>query len=105
MSNKVEEIKFRCTPFEKSIIRQKARQTGRSVSEYCRTQSVKGKIISKPKFTEEEKEFFRTLKKHNTYFARITNLIKQKDPTLTIAVYAHLKNMKQLYTKFFPNDS
>jgi len=102
VSNKDEEIKFRCTPFEKSIIKQKAFQTGRTVSGYCRTQSVKGKIISKPKFTEEEKDFFRTLKTHNTNFARIANLIKQKYPKFTIAIFAHLENMKKLYTKFFP---
>jgi hypothetical protein len=101
MSNKDEEIKFRCTPFEKSIIKQKAFQTGRTVSEYCRTQSVKGKIISKPKFTEEEKEFFRTLKTHNTNFTLIANLIRQKDPKFTIAIFLHLENMKKLYTKFF----
>jgi len=102
MSNKDEEIKFRCTPFEKSIIRQKAWQTGRTVSEYCRTQSVRGKIISKPKFTEEEKEFFRTLKIHNTSFTRIASIIKNKDRGLTVAVYNHLENMKRLYAKFFP---
>lgn len=102
MSNKVEEIKFRCTSFEKSIIKQKAHQTGRTISEYCRTQSVKGKIISKPKLTEDEKDFFRTLKTHNTNFTRIANLIKQKEPTLTIDIYDHLKKMKQLYSKFFP---
>ena len=102
MSNKDEEIKFRCTPFEKSIIRQKAGLTGWTVSEYCRTQSVKGKIVSKPQFTKEEKEFFRTLKTHNVNFVRIANLIKQKDPTLTIEIYHHLENMKKLYTKFFP---
>jgi hypothetical protein len=76
MTNKVEEIKFRCTAFEKSVIRQKAFQTGKTVSEYCRIQAINGKIVSKPKLSEEEKEFFRTLKIHNTNFARIANLFK-----------------------------
>jgi hypothetical protein len=102
MTNKVEEIKFRCTAFEKSIIRQKAFQTGRTVSEYCRAQSVSGKIISKPKFSDEEKEFFRTLKSHNTNFTRIANLIKNRDENLTAAINEHLSKMKQLYSKFYP---
>lgn len=56
MTNKVKEIKFHCTAFEKSVIRQKVFQTGRTVSEYCRTQSVSDKIISKPKFSDEAKK-------------------------------------------------
>jgi uncharacterized membrane protein YcgQ (UPF0703/DUF1980 family) len=102
MTNKIEEIKFRCTAFEKSIIKQKAFQTGRTVSEYCRTQSVSGKIISKPKFSDEEKEFFRTLKTHNTNFTRIANFIKNRDCNLTVAISEYLNRMKQLYSKFYP---
>ena len=102
MSNKIEEIKFRCSPFEKSIIKQKAHQTGRNISEYFRTQSVNGKIVSKPKFSEEEKEFFKTLKSHNTNFTRIANLIKNRDTNLLAEIYEHLNNMKKLYIKFFP---
>jgi hypothetical protein len=102
MTNKVEEIKFRCTVFEKAIIKQKAFQTRRTVSEYCRAQSVSGKIISRPKFSDEEKEFFRTLKNHNTNFTRIANLIKNRDTSLATAINGNLSNMKQLYSKFYP---
>ena len=92
MSNKVEEIKFRCSPFEKSIIKQKAQKTGRTVSEYCRTQSVTGKIVSKPNLSEEEKEFFKSLKSHNSNFTRIANLIKNRDENLLSEIYSHLNN-------------
>ena len=102
MSNKVEEIKFRCSPFEKSIIKQKAHQTGRTVSEYCRAQSVNGKIVSKPNLTEEEKEFFRILKNHTGSFSSIANFIKTRNPNLHAEIYSHLNNMKKLYSKFFP---
>jgi hypothetical protein len=102
MTNKNEEIKFRCTAFEKSIIKQKAFQTGKTVSEYCRIQSINGKIVSKPKLTDEEKAFFRSLQVHNTNFARIANFIKNKAPELVVEIMEHLKKMKQLYSKFFP---
>lgn len=102
MTNKSEEIKFRCTAFEKSIIKQKAFQTGKTVSEYCRIQSINGKIISKPKLSEEEKAFFRSLQVHNTNFARIANFIKNKAPELIPEIRLHLENMKKLYHKFFP---
>jgi predicted house-cleaning NTP pyrophosphatase (Maf/HAM1 superfamily) len=102
MTNKSEEIKFRCTAFEKSVIRQKAFQTGKTVSEYCRIQSINGKIVSKPKLSDEEKEFFRTLKAHNTNFARIANLIKNHDQRFYGEIQEHLKNMKKLYSKFYP---
>ncbi|GAB6394505.1 MAG: hypothetical protein MdMp024_0844 [Bacteroidales bacterium] len=102
MTNKSEEIKFRCTVFEKSVIRQKAFQTGKTVSEYCRTQSVNGKIVSQPKLSDEEKEFFITLKSHNINFARIANLIKNHDQSFYGEIQEHLKNMKKLYSKFYP---
>jgi hypothetical protein len=102
MSNKNEEIKFRCTPFEKTIIKQKALQTGKNISEYCRIQSINGKIVSKPKLTEDEKVFFRSLQTHNTNFARIANYIKNKAPELVPAIALHLEEMKKLYHKFFP---
>jgi hypothetical protein len=102
MSNKNEEIKFRCTPFEKSIIKQKAFQTGKTVSEYCRIQSIRGKVVSKPKLTEEEKSFFRSLQTHNGNFTKIGNYIKNKAPELIPEIALHLENMKKLYTKFSP---
>ncbi|GHT14294.1 hypothetical protein FACS189426_20410 [Bacteroidia bacterium] len=102
MSNKDEEIKFRCTSFEKSIIKQKAFQTGKTVSEYCRIQSIRGKVVSKPKLTEEEKLFFRLLQTHNSNFTKIGNYIKNKAPELIPEIILHLENMKKLYTKFFP---
>ena len=104
-ANKDHIIKFRCTAFERSLIKQKAYQVGVKISEYCRSQVLKGKIISRPKLTEEEKIFFRSLKEHNTNFVRISNFFKNKDPQFYIAVFEHLMKIKSLYSRFFPDDS
>lgn len=104
-ANKNHIIKFRCTAFERSLIKLKAYQVDVKISEYCRLQALKGKIVSRQKLTEEEKDFFRTLKEHNTNFVRISNLFKNKDPQLYLAIFEHLMKMKSLYSRFFPDDS
>ncbi|NDV67896.1 hypothetical protein [Dysgonomonas sp. 25] len=101
--NKDKVIKFRCTPFEQVLIKHKARHAGVKVSEYCRNQVIKGKVISRPRLSDEEKEFFRALVSHNMNFSRIANLIRSKSPELWMVIVEHVKAMKVLYNKFFPS--
>ncbi len=94
-------IKFRCSSAEKQIISALARKAGRKVSEYCREQALHGKILANPKLTPEEQKFFRALTLHNASFARIANLIKNRDPQLHHAIEEHLAVSKGLVSYFF----
>ena len=54
-----------------------------------------------PKLTPEEQKFFRALTLHNASFARIANLIKNRDPQLHHAIEEHLAVSKGLVSYFF----
>lgn len=94
-------VKFRCSSAEKQIISALARKAGRKVSEYCREQALHGKILANPKLTPEEQKFFRALTLHNANFARIANLVKNRDPQLHHAIEEHLAVSKGLVSYFF----
>ena len=94
-------LKFRCTDSEKKIIRRQAAASGKTLSEYCRGQALHGKVYATRRLTSEERQYFITLKGHNLGFARISNLVKNRDPELHRAVWAFLTESKTLYNRFF----
>lgn len=94
-------LKFRCTEGEKKIIRQQAAASGKNLSEYCRGQALYGKIYAARRLTPEERQYFITLKDQNLGFARISNLIRNRDPALYRAIGEFLAQAKTLYTRFF----
>ena len=101
MHNKTTEIKFRCTPIEKIIIQEKAKASGKALSEYCRQQAIRGEVKATPQLTEMQQGFFRTLKQHNMNFALLSNYIKHRDTQLYNAIWEHLTLSKDLYKYFF----
>ena len=94
-------LKFRCTEGEKKIIRRQAAASGKNLSEYCRGQALYGKIYAARRLTPEERQYFITLKDQNLGIARISNLIRNRDPALYRAIGEFLAQAKTLYTRFF----
>jgi len=94
-------IKFRCSQSEKERIEGMSREAGTTVSEYCRQQSLAGRILANRRLSPDEITYFRTLKEHNRGFALLTNLIRKRQPTLTRAIEEYLENSRELYNRFF----
>lgn len=85
-TNRTVVIKFRCSASEKTVIRNKARNSGKNLSEYCRGQALHGKIYANRPLTPSEQEYFAALKDHNLGLARIGNYMKYRNPELCQAI-------------------
>jgi arsenate reductase-like glutaredoxin family protein len=94
-------IKFRVSEPEKERIEGMAKRSGTTVSEYCRQQSLTGRILAAPKLSSEEISYFRALKEHNNGLARLANIIRNKLPGLANAIAEYLEQSKELYSRFF----
>lgn len=94
-------IKFRCTESEKERIGGMAHRSGTTLSEYCRQQSLNGRILANQKLTPTEIAYFRELKEHNNALARLSNYIRNKDPKLYHAIVEFLQRSRELYNRFF----
>lgn len=94
-------VRFRASAPEKERIEGMARRAGMILSEYCRQMCLTGRILATPKLTPEEISYFKALKEHNSGFARLSNLIRNKQPGLYSAIAEHLENSRELYNRFF----
>ncbi|MEC3908744.1 mobilization protein MbpA [Tamlana sp. 2201CG12-4] len=86
-------VKFRCTAFEKKLLKIKADRSGLSLSEYIR-RSVLGKEIVE-RMTDEHIEIYKMLIKYHNNFKSIGNMYRKRNPKLTETVYqlaAEIKN-------------
>lgn len=97
---KNQKIEFRCTLFEKKLLKVKAKKAGLSLSEFCR-KSANDKIIIE-RLTEEQIAIYKMLITHHNNFKSIGNLIKNKHPDLYQKVFQtadeikkHLQNFKK----------
>lgn len=96
---KTETIKFRVSSFDKKMLQIKAKENGISVSELLVRSALQRKIV--PSMTNEEIEQYKELKKYQTNFARLSNMIKYNDPALyfeikklILELSTHLKFIK-----------
>ncbi|WP_232228851.1 mobilization protein MbpA [Salegentibacter sp. T436] len=92
-------IKFRCSIYEKKMLRVKAKQSGLTLSEFCRKAIYKKGI--KERLSDDHIEIYKTLHKFHNNFKSIGNMYRKKDPKLTREVYdlanlikAHLEKLK-----------
>ncbi len=97
---KSEYIKFRCSIYEKKMLRIRAKQSGLTLSEFCR-RSIYEKEI-KERLSDDQIEIYKTLLKFHNNFKAIGNMFRKRDPNLTKVVYNladeiknHLKNLNQ----------
>lgn len=94
-------IKFRCSGSEKEKIGGMAQRAGTTTSEYCRQQSLSGRILANKELSLDEISYFKALKEHNNGFARLANLIRNRDSHLHSAITEYLEQSRELYNRFF----
>lgn len=94
-------IKFRCTIYEKKVLKKRAQRAGISLSEYCRSAAFGNSIIER--LTEEQLSHYRMLVKYKSNFTRIGNMFKKRNPKLASEVEQlaseirrHLYNFKRI---------
>ena len=97
---KREFIQFRCSIYEKKMLRLKAKRAGLSLSEYCRASALGHNIIER--LTPEQMEHYGMLVRYANNFKRITNMFRKRNPKLAMEVQhlaheirEHLKNFKR----------
>jgi hypothetical protein len=94
-------IKFRCSQSEKERIEEMAREAGTTTSEYCRQQSLTGRILANRELSPVEISYFRELKEHNNGLSRLGNIILNRHPGLAEAIADYLERSRELYNRFF----
>jgi hypothetical protein len=78
-----------------------SREAETTVSEYCRQQSLTGRILANKTLSPDEIAYFRALKEHNNGLARMGNMIRHRDPDLFQAIAEFLNQSRELYNRFF----
>lgn len=96
--NKEQIIKFRCTSEEKKAIEKKAKESGRSISSFCRAAALRQKIDAR--MSEEEFSAYSNLAHFHTNFTRISNFIRNKDIRLYSTIYNTTKELEKHLKKF-----
>lgn len=77
---KGEFVQFRCSLYEKKLLRVKADRSGLSISEYCRRAAFDDRIIER--LTKEQVELYKMLTKYELNFKRIGNMYRKRNPKL-----------------------
>ena len=93
-------VKFRCSVYEKKLLKVKATRSGLTLSEYIRRSLFEKEITER--FTEEHIELYKMLIKYHNNFKSIGNMYTKRNPKLTQEVYdlaneikAHLKKFQE----------
>jgi len=93
-------VKFRCSIYEKKLLKVKAKRSGLTLSEYIRRSLFEKEITER--FTEEHIELYKMLIKYHNNFKSIGNMYRKRNPKLTQEVYdlaneikAHLKRFQE----------
>ena len=91
-------VKFRCSLYEKKLLKVKATRSGLTLSEYIR-RSVFEKEITE-RFTEEHIGLYKMLIKYHNNFKSIGNMYKKRNPKLTETIYELANEIKSHLKKF-----
>lgn len=93
-------VKFRCSVYEKKLLKIKATSCGLTLSEFMRRSLFEKEITER--FTEEHIKLYKMLIKYHNNFKSIGNMYKKRNPKLTETVYdlaneikAHLKKFQE----------
>ncbi|WP_317197128.1 mobilization protein MbpA [Maribacter dokdonensis] len=94
-------IKFRCSIYEKKLLKKRAERAGISLSEYCRSSAFGNSVIER--FTDEQLTYYKMLLKYKSNFTRIGNMFRKHNPKLASEVEqlaeeirTHLYNFKRI---------
>ncbi len=93
-------VKFRCSVYEKKLLKVKSSRSGLSLSEYIR-RSLFGQEITE-RFSDEHIEIYKMLIKYHNNFKSIGNMYKKRNPKLTQEVYDLANEIKAHLKKFQP---
>ena len=91
-------VKFRCSVYEKKLLKIKAKRSGLTLSEYVRRSLFEKEITER--FTEEHIELYKMLIKYHNNFKSIGNMYKKRNPKLTETVYGLANEIKGHLKKF-----
>lgn len=94
-------IKFRCSIYEKKLLKKRAERAGISLSEYCRSSAFGNSVIER--LTEEQLTHYKLLVKYKNNFTSIRNMFKKHNPKLageveklSEEIRTHLYNFKNI---------
>lgn len=97
---KIDLVKFRCSVYEKKLLKIKATSCGLTLSEYMRRSLFEKEIAER--FTEEHITIYKMLIKYHNNFKSIGNMYRKRNLKLTKEVYelaneikAHLKKSQK----------
>ena len=91
-------VKFRCSVYEKKLLKVKAIRSGLTLSEYIRRTVFEQTITER--FSEEHIELYKMLIKYHNNFKSIGNMYKKRNPNLTETVYELANEIKTHLKKF-----
>ncbi|SDB58926.1 hypothetical protein SAMN03097699_2365 [Flavobacteriaceae bacterium MAR_2010_188] len=91
-------IKFRCSIYEKKLLKKRAQRAGLSLSEYCRSSAFGNDIIER--LTEDQLECYHTLVKYKNNFSSISNMFKKRNPELANDVSQLAEEIRQHLNNF-----
>jgi hypothetical protein len=93
-------VRFRCSTYERNLLRVKARRSGLSLSEYCRRAAFEDRIIER--LAVEQITMYKMLTEYRNNFIRIGNMFKKNNPQLAKEVRqladelrGHMQNFKK----------
>ena len=92
------ETRFRCSIYERKLLKLRAKKAGLSLSEFC-FRAVFNKQIT-ARLTEEEIEAYKALSNYSRNFTLIGNMFKKRNPQLSEEVYALSKELKEHLNNF-----
>ncbi len=95
---KSELVKFRCSIYEKKLLKVKAARSGLTLSEYFRRMAFEHNIAER--FTEEHIELYKMFIKYHNNFKSIGNMFKKRNLKLTETVYELANEIKAHLKKF-----
>ncbi|MEN3323706.1 mobilization protein MbpA [Mariniflexile soesokkakense] len=93
-------VKFRCSVYEKKLLKVKSKRSGLTLSEYIRRSLFEQEITER--FTEEHITLYKMLIKYHNNFKSIGNMYKKRNPKLTQEVYDLANEIKVHLKKFQP---
>ncbi len=85
-------IKFRCSIYEKKLLKKRAVRAGISLSEYCRNSAFENSVIER--LTSEQLAHYQMLVKYKNNFTSISNMFKKHNPKLASEVIQLAKEIR-----------
>ena len=91
-------VKFRCTVYEKKLLKVKSKRSGLSLSEYIRRSLFDQEITER--FSDEHIQLYKMLIKYHNNFKAIGNMYRKRNPKLVETVYNLADEIKTHLKKF-----